>query len=237
MTRTLRFERRHGPLLFPDLAGTTAAKVSLEAEQARFARRHPELFADPAVNPLLDPQICQRMVAECHRARGVDWSYGGYFEDRRRLWRGSYLAVRGGFLHLGVDFNVPQGTWVATVEEALVTLVDEDADLDGGWGPRVFLKPLTARRLRIVQVFAHLQGVRVEAGERLAAGTVFAEVGGPPRNGNWHPHLHVQAIREPCFQAILLERFDELDGYGHQDERAALRQTFPNPLPRFPGFS
>ena len=69
-------------------------------------------------------------------------------------------------------------------------LVDDDRDRDGGWGPRY------------------------EPGEALVPGTVFAAVGGPPYNGNWYAHLHVQAIRESLFRQILLERFHELDGYG-----------------------
>ena len=236
-TPTLRYKKGRGSLLFPRLAGTTLARVNLDIEQFAFARRHPELFGNPAVNPLLDPRVCQQMVHECHVAHGVDWSYGGYLEDRQHLWRGSYLSAKGTFLHLGVDFNVPQGTQVAVVEDSLVMLVDEDTDLDGGWGPRVFLKPSSARRLKIVQIFAHLQAVRVQPGDRLAPGTVFAEVGGPPHNGNWHPHLHIQAVREPHFQEILIERFSELDGYGHRSEMSILRREFPDPLRRIPGFT
>ena len=236
MTRTPQSERQPSPLLFPELAGTKRAVVNLDDEQFVFARRHPELFTNPAVNPLLDPHLCQQMVAEFHRALGVDWSYGGYLEDRRHLWRGSYLTARGGFLHLGVDFNVPQGTKVATVEESLVMLVDEDTDHDGGWGGRVFLKPTRASDSRIVQIFAHLQAVCVRPGDRLSPGSVLAEVGGPPHNGNWYPHLHLQAIRESHFQEVFLERFHELDGYGHPDEKTALSREFPDPLPRFPEF-
>ncbi|MFZ2642278.1 MAG: peptidoglycan DD-metalloendopeptidase family protein [Verrucomicrobiia bacterium] len=236
-TRTLRYEKGRGSLLFPGLAGTTVTRVNLDTEQFAFARRHPELFTNPAVNPLLDPRICQQMVHEVHTTHGVDWSYGGYLEDRRHLWRGSYLDAKGAYLHLGVDLNVPQGTQVAVVEDSVVILVDVDTDYDGGWGPRVFLKASTAHRLKIVQIFAHLQEVRVQPGDRLPAGSVFAEVGGPPHNGNWHPHLHIQAIREPYFQEVLIERFSELDGYGHRDERSILRREFPDPLRRIPGLA
>ena len=116
-------------------------------------------------------------------------------------------------------------------------LVDDDQDTDGGWGIRVLVKPTSPRRARIVQIYAHLQAVRVQPGDRLVAGSVFAEVGGPPHNGNWHPHLHVQAIREAHFQEVLVERFREMDGYGHQDDLAKLRRDFPDPLLRFPEFA
>ncbi len=237
MTQTLRYEGNRGPSLFPDLAGTRITRVNLDTEQGVFAKRHPEHFQDPATNPLLNPRVCQQMVNEFHQARGVDWSYGGYLEDRRHLWRASYLSSKGTYLHLGVDFNVPQGTRVAVVEDSVVMLVVDDADPDGGWGPRVFLKPTKPRGSKVIQIFAHLQEVRVNPGERLAPGIVFAKVGGPPHNGNWFPHLHIQAIREPHFQQILLERFSELDGYGCPGERSMLRRQFPDPLSRFPEFA
>jgi len=235
MTRTPPSECRH--LLFPDLAGTFRIRLNLDVEQAGFVRRHPEIFEGVSGNPLLDPAICQRMVEEVHQKKGVDWSYGGYLEDRSRLWRGSYLSATGAFLHLGVDFNVPQSTRIAVVEESLVVLTDEDRDRNGGWGLRVFLKPAAPCHLGIVQIYAHLQNVRVAPGDRLLPGTIFAEVGGPPYNGNWFPHLHIQGIRETCFHELLLSRFDELDGYGKPEERAILRRDFPDPLPRFPEFA
>jgi murein DD-endopeptidase MepM/ murein hydrolase activator NlpD len=212
-------------------------RVNLDVEQAGFVRRHPGIFEGAGGNPLLDPAICQRMVDEVHCRKGVDWSYGGYLEDRRRLWRGSYLSATGAFLHLGVDFNVPQGTRIAAVEESTVVLVDEDGDRNGGWGSRVFLKPAALRRPGGVQIYAHLQNVRVAPGARLMPGTFFAEVGGPPDNGNWFPHLHIQGIRESYFHELLVSRFEELDGYGLPGERTLLRRDFPNPLPRFPEFA
>ena len=80
-------------------------------------------------------------------------------------------------------------------------------------------------------MYAHLQDADVSPGQALEPGEVFAEVGGPPENGNWHPHLHVQAIRAELFHEILLERFRELDGYGHPDAISELRRVFPDPRP------
>ena len=211
--------------MFPELQGGKYCHVSLEAEAVRWSGEHRELFS-AAGNPFLDPPVCERMMDEVHRRYGVVWSYGGYLENRSRLWRGSYLEATGNFLHLGVDCTVPQGTRVAMDFPAKVILVDHDPDRDGGWGTRVFLASDGP-----VFVYAHLQNVGVEPGQALETGTVFAEVGGPPENGNWHPHLHVQAIRAGLFHEILLERFQELDGYGHPDVSTELQQDFPDPRP------
>jgi murein DD-endopeptidase MepM/ murein hydrolase activator NlpD len=211
--------------MFPEFDCQPHCRVNLDDEAARWGAQHPDLFAT-GPNPLLDPATCQRMVDELHRRLSVVWSHGGYLENRRRLWRGSYLEARATFLHLGVDINVPQGTRVAASFPARVVLVDHDPDRDGGWGARVFLAsegPLF--------IYAHLQNSRVEPGDAIDPGNVFAEVGGPPDNGNWYPHLHVQAIRPGLFHEILLERFHELDGYGHPDDRETLAYDFPDPGP------
>jgi len=214
-------------VLFPELEGRAHCRVDLEAESLLWRQEHPELFATSA-NPLLDPAVCARMVADIHRKYGVEWSYGGYLENRPHLWRGSYLEAGGTFLHLGVDLNVPQGTRVATPTEARVIVVDDDKDQDGGWGMRVFLAPTGAG---VVLIYAHLQNATATPGETLEPGTVFTEVGGPPHNGNWMPHLHVQAVRAELFHEILRERFDQLDGYGPYAERDTLQTGFPDPLP------
>ena len=190
----------------------------------------------PAVNPLLDPRICQRMVEEFHAARGVDWSYGGYLEDRRHLWRGSYLEAKGAFVHLGVDFNVPQGTRVAVVEDSVVMLVDDDGDFDGGWGPRVFLKPQAKRRMEIVQIFAHLQAVRVKPGDRLTPGTAVRRSWRSPAQRKLASAPPYSGRPGTLFQEILLERFSELDGYGHQGREGNPAPPVPgSPAPHAPG--
>jgi len=59
----------------------------------------------------------------------------------------------------------------------------------------------------LMLIFAHLQGVDCEAGNPSSRGTVFAEIGGPPDNGNWVSHLHVQAIRSEKLFQVLIENF------------------------------
>lgn len=212
-------------MLFPDLSSAEAMRINLNDEAVRWQGEN----VAAARNPLLDPAECSRMIAAAHLREGVDWSYGGYLESRRHLWRGSYLEKTGNFLHLGVDFNVPQGTEVLAGFSAGVVVVDNDFDRDGGWGERVILRPEGAGS-DVFLIYAHLQRARVKPGDHISAGAMLAEVGGPPDNGNWHPHLHVQAVRAPYFESILLDNFDALDGYGNTSEAEALERYFPNPL-------
>ncbi len=217
-------------MLFPSFQHRPALRINLDEEGARWLEQRGGSGESAASNPLLDPVVCQQMVDEAHRREGAAWSYGGYLENRRRLWRGSYLERTGSFIHLGVDFTVPQGTpWVAGYPAGVV-VVDDDHDRDGGWGQRIILRP-DLPGTDVLLIFAHLQEIRFKPGDRIPAGTVVAEVGGPPDNGNWHPHLHVQAIRRACFEEILVNRFATLDGYGHPDDLALIGESFPDPLP------
>jgi len=216
--------------LFPGLGGTAFCEVNLDEEARRWRALHPELFAGGA-NPLLDPAICQTLLDDLHARLGIEWSYGGYLENRRRLWQGSYLERTGDFVHLGIDFHVPQGTPVAAPRAGAVVLVDHDHDRDGGWGQRVFLKLDGEPPDDPLFIFAHLQGADVKPGTPLPRGTAFAEVGGPPDNGNWAAHLHVQTIASDRLVEVFIERFAELDGYGPAARIENLRLSFPDPLP------
>lgn len=216
-------------LLFPAMKEKTCCAINLDAEAVAWTERNAGRLVG-TTNPLLDPAVCQEMLDEVHRKHSVDWSFGGYLEDRRHVWRGSYLDREGNYLHLGVDLNVPRQTRIHPGIACQVMIVDVDNDIDGGWGTRVFLKPDQSLGSNVVFIFAHLENVRVAPGDELQADTPLAEVGGPPHNGNWHPHLHIQAVREDYFRELLLERFHDLDGYGHPDEVHDLRLWFPNPL-------
>jgi hypothetical protein len=55
-------------------------------------------------------------------------------------------------------------------------------------------------------------------------------VGEAPYNGNWFPHLHVQAIRKNAFEEYLRNGLASLEGYGAEQDRHALAQQFPDPL-------
>lgn len=217
-------------MLFPALKNEPVMRINLDEEAARWLARRPASEAPEAPNPLLDPEVCGRMIAEAQRRERAAWSYGGYLEDRRRLWRGSYLEKTGAFIHLGVDFNVPRGMALITGFPADIVVVDNDCDRDGGWGERIILRPEIPGG-DVLLIYAHLQNIRFKPGDRVPLHAVLAEVGGPPHNGNWHPHLHVQAIRRKLFEDILLAHFHEFDGYGHPDELETLRTSFPDPLP------
>ena len=214
------------PCVFPGLAETPCGELELDALAVEWRKNCPDA---KETNPFLDPIFCREEIGKAQRARGWEWSYGGYLEDRRHVWAGSYLDRTGNYLHLGLDLNAPSGTLVTATLEARVMLIDTDSDQAGGWGTRIFLAPLQHDSEPILLIYAHIRAVRCLVGQPVLPGEIMAEVDDPPSNGNWYPHLHVQAIRKALFDDILTERFEELDGYGPPRFFDSLHHDYPDP--------
>ena len=211
-------------MLFPELIGKRSTLIDLNLEAKKWlASRSTE-----SVNPLLDPTICQNFVVECHQKLGIDFSYGGWLEDRSTLWRGSYLDQKRKYIHLGVDFNVPAGTQVAIERAATVIRIDNDYPDQHGWGTRVIVQEPNSD---VVLLFAHLdQELHIVVDDQLAAGSIIAKVGIPPYNGDWFPHLHVQVIDAKHYAKLLDNDLRDLDGYGRFEDIELLKQLFPDPM-------
>ena len=217
--------------LFPELSDRKFVEVNLD-EQARLRQmRAPKLTSTSKENPFLDPAVCDAFVSEVSVNLKADYNYGGYLEHRGFLWRTSYLDTTKAYLHLGVDFNVPQGTKVAALFPGRVVRIDDDYDLEGGWGPRIIIQPdpVVGEALPLC-IFAHLFAPQVKVGELVTPGAVIATIGAPPYNGNWFPHLHVQTVAARKFDELVRDDLRTLDGYGHERDRAQLLQSYPDPL-------
>lgn len=207
---------------FPELAGRRYGNVNLDLEARIWLPKNPGAS-------LLKVDTCIRMVYDIHEKYGIDFSYGGWMEDRTFLWKGSYLDKHHGCVHLGVDINVPMGAEVVASFSGTIVRVDDDHPEPEGWGPRVIVRH---HDLPICMIYAHLSPkIRVSAGNEIEAGTVIGTVGSSNRNGGWFPHLHVQAIRSERFEAFsITNKWNMLDGYGPNTSVKKLAQDFPDPM-------
>lgn len=212
-------------MLFPHLQNKKFGYVNLNLLAQEWLAENK--ITDPQ-NPLLKPEICQNMVNDIHKKYGLDYSYGGWMEDRSFLWKGSYLENEGTFTHLGIDCNVPEGTEIAAVFTAKVVKIDDDYPEQGGWGPRVILQHAT-RPLYLI--FAHLdKNISCKIGDVLKPGQIFARVGKAPYNGNWFSHLHIQNINQNYYQELEQKNsWNQLDGYGDHNEIGLNASRFPDP--------
>lgn len=214
-------------MIFPTLKNKTFGYVNLNLESEKWMRDHKAENGN--VNPLLNPSFCQKMLQDVHKKYGLDFSYGGWMEDRSFLWKGSYLEKEKNFIHLGVDLNVPAGTEVVANFNAKVVKIDNDYPDDGGWGQRIIVKHISEP---LYFIFAHLDSdIKCQVGDKLVTGQVFAKVGMAPYNGNWYQHLHVQTISAKYY--LELEKtgtWDRLDGYGSIRDIEINAKRFIDPI-------
>jgi murein DD-endopeptidase MepM/ murein hydrolase activator NlpD len=127
-----------------------------------------------------------------HSRVGIDYSYGGWLEDRSTVWAGTYLDETKSYTHLGVDLNAPEGTPIAADHHGYVIRIDDDHPEEGGWGPRILFR---LRDAPIILIYAHLHpGILNKVGDLLGPGDILARVGPISHNGGRFPHLHVQCM-------------------------------------------
>lgn len=215
-------------MIFPKLKNKVFGYVDLNLEAEEWIEKK-GLIVSELENPLIDPKVCEEFVNDVHKKYSLDFSYGGWMEDRSFLWKAGYLEKEKMFIHLGVDINVPVGTEVATDFKAEVLKIDNDYPLDGGWGTHVFLKNLEKD---VCVLYAHLdQEVFCKEGDVLEKDTIFPKVGEAPFNGNWFPHVHVQTISIEYYEQLKQTNdWERFDGYGLKNDSRENARKHRDPL-------
>jgi murein DD-endopeptidase MepM/ murein hydrolase activator NlpD len=157
-------------------------------------------------NKLLDPLKCWEWLDRVSGKLNIDFSYGGWLEDRSYLWEGSYLDPKKS-IHLGIDINVPVFSEVMAIKTGKVTEIFHDKDQNGGWGSRLMIQVPNGSGMDLHYLYAHLdERIPVSVGDEVKEGQIVGKVATPQKNGNWYPHLHLQ-----CILGTIPE---DLDGYG-----------------------
>ncbi|OHB10500.1 MAG: hypothetical protein A3I21_02160 [Candidatus Zambryskibacteria bacterium RIFCSPLOWO2_02_FULL_39_69] len=213
-------------MIFPKLKGKIFGYVNLNIEAELWMKSKKPALSEDA---LLDASVSSEMINDIHDKYKLDFSYGGWMEDRRFLWKGTYLKPLNTYIHLGIDINAPAGTLISVDFDAEVMKIDDDYPEEGGWGPRVTLKH---KKESIFLIYAHLdRDIICKVGDLLKKDQIFAKIGKPPYNGNWFPHVHVQTIREEYYKELEKnDLWDELDGYGSLEDLDKNSYRFPDPL-------
>ena len=158
---------------------------------------------------LTNPKICAEFVDSLHKARGINYSYGGFLEDRSHIWRNHYNKINSAFVHLGIDYNVPEGTKIAIPIEGKVVHIMKDNDQNGGWGGRILFELPS----QIYLIYGHLKkDIKLEVGRVCKAGDIAGIIGSSNENGGWYPHLHVQ-LTDKLFIETYSQDLESIDGY------------------------
>ena len=221
---TVDLDRRYRLSILPEYGESSAVVVNLDALARELRAR------DTPKSPLLNADALDRLLRRLHHRWKAGYSFGGYVEDRRALWRGSYLSDDTA-LHLGIDVNVPAKTAIALAYGATLVRTTHDPCQDGGWGG-VAIFALDQPIANISHVlYAHLArgSVRHAVGTHIDAGEVVAHLGTSGENGGWYEHLHVQAMTHDAWDQTQgdLEKFDGYAPVRFKDGHP----LFPDPWP------
>jgi len=196
-------------LLFPYLTG----KWKIDIQLNKYAK---VLQEDAENNPFLDPNLFGEWINLLHKSLGVDYSWGGYLEDREEILDGTYLPA-GSKVHLGIDYWVPLNSPVLMPKDGKLVASRYDPDKNGGWGGQAIFDIDG-----LFYIFGHLHGHAGKVGKTYARGQVIGYVADIDRSGGWYPHLHLQCMKQ--FNP-------NVDGYGYPT--ADLHEEFPDPTASF----
>jgi murein DD-endopeptidase MepM/ murein hydrolase activator NlpD len=212
-------------MIFPTMKGKSVGYVNLNLLAAQWFAQHSSSHEQD--NPFLDSANQAALLDAYHSRVGIDYSYGGWLEDRSTVWAGTYLDETRSFTHLGVDLNAPKDTPIATDHPGYVIRIDDDHPEEGGWGSRILFR---LRDIPIVLIYAHLDpGILIKVGDVLGPGDILARVGPTSHNGGWFPHVHVQCLTIEAWELFTSDP-GSLDGYGNGSSIQKLARLFPDPI-------
>lgn len=157
--------------------------------------------------------VCENWINSIHNSQGINYSFGGFLEDRSNFLKKHYNKRKKIFIHLGIDYTVPAKTQVALTEEAIVEYIRYDYS-KGGWGKMVLF---SLRNKSLYILYGHLKKMpRLKVGQKCIAGQIIGIVGKKNENGGWFPHLHVQ-LMTPKFITMHKGNFRKIDGYTYKN--------------------
>lgn len=180
-------------LLFPGLKDRRWGYVNFGEES---------FVKDAAIKVLEDAGL--HWAEALHKRLGIEFSFGGYMEDRSHLMRDHYQKP-GETWHLGIDYTVPSGTEVHLPFNAELVYFQVDPDQNGGWGGKAIFSPNKKDCL----IFGHLNEIESRktqwnAGDRISTIADFS------KNGGWFPHLHIQVVANSAPSPFLVDGYNAL---------------------------
>lgn len=145
-----------------------------------------------------DSSIVSDYIFSKLESLNAKYGIGGYGENR------SWYDIRNQFLneeepriiHLGVDIWVQASTSLyAPLDGKVHSFKNNDAR--GDYGPTLILEHKTNENIPFFSLYGHLSVDSLNGkyeGQAINAGDKIGEIGSPPNNGDWAPHLHLQLM-------------------------------------------
>jgi len=210
--------------LLPSLSKFELVSVNLNDLVRDYFKIHPE---KDTVEYRLDPRIQQMIIDKLYPVLDNVCVYGGWMENRKDLWKGTYMDKDSRYVHLGIDLMADAESSAHSPLSGIVEDIFIDKDVDVGWGGRIILRPFDDKLPLLV--LGHLEPkIFPFLGNTVKPGDFLGKIGKPPTNGNVFEHIHLQAISREFAEEIDFN-YGMLDGYGVAGDIKLARNN-PDPL-------
>ena len=186
----------------------------------------------------LSAQQFNSLIERSIHAANTEFAYGRWGESRDIYSNDLFNSVTENrhekrSIHLGIDIFCQHTTKIFSPLDGTVYIkTNNKAELD--YGPMLIIEHSNHNGGVFYTLYGHLssQGIAgIKEGQNVSAGQLIAEVGAPPENGNWPPHLHFQLIMH------LLDLGSDFPGVAFPSERNIWLNLSPCPSMFFPSAS
>ena len=177
----------------------------------------------------------EKKINEILNEKNAEIGLGGYGETRPFYTADAY-KVEGNngaqwrTVHLGMDVWLGAGTSIYAPLDGIIFSIKNNAG-DCDYGPTIILEHRINEELIFYSLYGHLNLESLdgkEIGLFIKKGEKIAEVGAPPINGNWPPHLHFQLMLD------MLGNEGDFPGVSYPHEAETWKSISPDPFLFFP---
>jgi len=170
------------------------------------------------------------LIERSMRTANTEFAYGRWGESRDIYSNDLFNSVAESIdekrsIHLGIDIFCQHTTKIFSPLDGTVYIkTNNTAELD--YGPMLIIEHASHNGGVFYTLYGHLSSqsiAGIKEGQNVSAGQLIAEVGAPPENGNWPPHLHFQLIMD------LLDLGSDFPGVAFPSERNIWLNLSPCP--------
>ena len=148
--------------------------------------------------PLTDAKAFEDFVESQLAKNNAKVAYGGYLEQRNLYQRSTVFKdvnVEERNIHIGLDLWIKAGTPVLAALDGTIHSFQNNTAL-GDYGPAIILEH-EIDSIKFYTLYGHLSLDSLNGkseGQVVKKGEIIAQLGAPPINGDYAPHLHFQII-------------------------------------------
>ena len=148
---------------------------------------------------LTDAKMFEEFVEDHLEKNEAKVAFGGYLEHRNLYKRSSTFNDKNSEernIHIGLDLWIKAGTSVLSALDGRIHSFQNNTFL-GDYGPTIILEH-QIDNITFYTLYGHLSLESMEGkteGQLVKKGEKIAELGKPPSNGDYAPHLHFQIIK------------------------------------------